>query len=195
MSRLVVTLNLLTIIIMNSCFVFILSSFSPFYFLFKIIFWILLKLLILQSLYIYTYTSSWVENSTDLNFWWHDPLQQPKADQSIDMLSLGVSPRSSPCTKVPVGFQIFYQSITALSLNTALNPTICGQSQISLPEHYCCFILFSNGERLLNKLYIFTRTWLGLKEWPRVKSGIKWSQCTCWVAMVSIFSRKKSKVK
>lgn len=108
------------------------------------------------------------------------------------MLSLGVSPRSSPCTKVPVGFQIFYQSITALSLNTALNPTICGQSQISLPEHYCCFILFSNGERLLNKLYIFTRTWLGLKEWPRVKSGIKWSQCTCWVAMVSIFWRKKS---
>lgn len=188
---------------MNSLFVFILSSFSPFYFLFKTIEVIDSSILIhiyrifISNLHVrILYSScSLFENSTDLNFWWHDPLQQPKADQSIGMLSLGVSPRSSPCTKVPVGFQIFYQSITALSLNTALNPTICGQSQISLPEHYCCFILFSNGERLVNRLYIFTRTWLGLKEWPRVKSGIKWSQCTCWVAMVSIFSRKKSKVK
>lgn len=50
---------------------------------------------------------------------------------------------------------------------------------------------FSNGERLLNKLYIFTWTWLGLKEWPRVNSGIKWSVCMCWVAMVNIFSWMK----
>lgn len=107
-----------------------------------------------------------------------------------------VSPRSSPCTKVPVGFQIFYQSITALSLNTALNPTICGQSQISLSEHYCCFILFPMENAYwinCTCIYIFTWTWLGLKEWPRVNSGIKWSLCMCWVAMVNIFSWKRNK--